>query len=577
MAAASNPRLAEFGKKLGELNTKSSSKIRELTELAIRYQNEALDMSIVWEEEVKNAATARYQPLFSLVDSVLKKASAAYKHPFAQILRERYPECVRKLRLENDVVNLDFFHKMLNVSWKKHHLLPEDSLQEIDRRMEELKGTPVIAPEAAPPTVGDVATGTSSSSYTPARRKRIIQIMHNLVTGNIGPGDREEIITIPEICEAIRLQKEGKKAEAQRQLARFKAILEPETAQQPPQQQRRPQEAQAVEEQQVAKRGTVAADTEGSKRAKLATTTQLDAKNRVFNMDWCARFLEKLPGHKKNHYIASGIGRQILASAQDQYLGVDELHPNEVQLILQFIFQVEEHVRAAEEASLESSAVPLHFDTIRHMRGDKLQAQYHEDYPYQCGTCGRRFNTRATLALHHDTHYRKNLARKKPVIEDTGGGGRGKKGDKGEKEAPEEKKYRGWESTIQEWMGVRDLKLASIWETKDAKQAGDDDDGDDDGDNDVLQDPVNTQVETSKRGDRGKKLEMRHIAPYSEGQPCCPVCGELFTKIFINGDWWLTGVVVKDGVTGQPLSYDAHVGGRRLHENALIYHKGCIE
>ena len=95
-----NPNCREFLTKIRALNTKSSSKIRELTELAIRYQNEALDISVVWESELRDAKTIRYQPLFSLVDSILKKASAAYKNPLGQILQERYLKCLQnKTRL----------------------------------------------------------------------------------------------------------------------------------------------------------------------------------------------------------------------------------------------------------------------------------------------------------------------------------------------------------------------------------------------------------------------------------------------------------------------------------------------
>lgn len=82
----------------------------------------------------------------------------------------------------------------------------------------------------------------------------------------------------------------------------------------------------------------------GGKRAPSpqgvdAAAKRAKVENRIFNMDWCGRFLERLQGHKKV-FIQQSVGRQILGSTQDQYLGVDELHPNEVQLILQFIFQV---------------------------------------------------------------------------------------------------------------------------------------------------------------------------------------------------------------------------------------------
>lgn len=62
---------------------------------------------------------------------------------------------------------------------------------------------------------------------------------------------------------------------------------------------------------------------------------------------------------------------------------------------------------------------------------------------------------------------------------------------------------------------------------------------------------------------------------------CCSLASDNRQKInyqqaFINGDWWVTGVSVFDAITSQPLTYDTSQSGRRLHENAIIYHKGCL-
>lgn len=76
---------------------------------------------------------------------------------------------------------------------------------------------------------------------------------------------------------------------------------------------------------------------------------------------------------------------------------------------------------------MESSAIPLHFNTVRHLRAERLLEKYFDDFPYQCMTCGRRFNTRALLAMHHDTHYKNNMRRRKIL----------------NKEIVEEKTYRG--------------------------------------------------------------------------------------------------------------------------------------
>jgi len=134
----------------------------------------------------------------------------------------------------------------------------------------------------------------------------------------------------------------------------------------------------------------------------------------------------------------------------------------------------------------------------------------------------------------------------------------------GGNEVKEETRYRGWESTVQEWMGVRDLKVSSVWTTNTNNKEVDEEDDEE-------------AQEAERRASWKDQIDSKYIAPYSEGQPCCPICGEVFVKIFQNSDWWVTGVVVVDAITNQQLSYESTSGGRRLHDNALIYHKSCYD
>lgn len=77
------PGIVEFKQKLSELKSKSAKKINELTALAEKHVNEAFDMVSVWDAEIKSTTEEkRYQALFALADSILKKNKAAYKNAF---------------------------------------------------------------------------------------------------------------------------------------------------------------------------------------------------------------------------------------------------------------------------------------------------------------------------------------------------------------------------------------------------------------------------------------------------------------------------------------------------------------
>ena len=65
------------------------------------------------------------------------------------------------------------------------------------------------------------------------------------------------------------------------------------------------------------------------------------------------------------------------------------------------------------------------------------------------------------------------------------------------------------------------------------------------------------------------------IAPFSEAQPSCPTCGEVFTKIFLNGEWFCTGVAVVDVLKREQVFIPAHLKSR-LSPHCLIYHVGCL-
>ncbi len=65
------------------------------------------------------------------------------------------------------------------------------------------------------------------------------------------------------------------------------------------------------------------------------------------------------------------------------------------------------------------------------------------------------------------------------------------------------------------------------------------------------------------------------VAPFSEAQPSCPTCGEVFSKIFRNGEWYCTDVVVIDVLKREQVFIPLHLKSR-LSPHCLVYHKACL-
>lgn len=181
-----NPVLAQWKKGLQELKTKSSLMIKKLTDVAEEHYSEAGDMVIVWDGEVRSCGPERWGPLFSVVDSILKRIGGDYRAEFQKRLPDTFSYVIQRAE-EKD---RDFLFRMVEMSWKRHKLLEKeiiDKLEEKGKTRNEGKSAPARNQKESQsaPSVGNLVT--------PEQRRRVLVILQKLVTGKCSPEERSEI------------------------------------------------------------------------------------------------------------------------------------------------------------------------------------------------------------------------------------------------------------------------------------------------------------------------------------------------------------------------------------------------
>lgn len=384
-----------------------------------------------------------------------------FAQDFGKKLQHTLPYCVEQLLANQAATNeatdekaLEWLGKMVAVSWRRHGLLPPEYLSKIEKRVNTVKALHgYVSGGGAHRGANDAQTGVQNGGghqaggnapssgggggkeghYPAERRGRIQQILGKLMGGTVTPTDREEILTIPEILEAIKLQKKGRKEEAQSVLTNFKLSLE---------------HADMLESQQGP----------DPKKRKI---------NNAFSKEWAANFIQKKCSRNsvtgkivKSGASAEMVGRQILQSVSDQRVAVTEMHHNEVFLMCEFIYNLEKHIKMQDEVS-ESHRMPTNFTSLKHPVLPKMFLKsLVSDKPYQCLTCGLRFPSKNLLNTHYDDHFKKTMEHNKrnklmdfAARSDRRGRDGGRDGgdrQRGEEVVREEPalRVRGWETTI---------------------------------------------------------------------------------------------------------------------------------
>lgn len=125
--AAGDDALQIFRRSVQELKTKSTKKISNLVELAEQQKESAAQVTMILAEEIQGAPVSRLQPLFSVVDSILKKTVQCRPHMAIQM-----PGLIQSAVSKSDVEARQWLHRIVTESWRRHDLLPVDVLGSVD-------------------------------------------------------------------------------------------------------------------------------------------------------------------------------------------------------------------------------------------------------------------------------------------------------------------------------------------------------------------------------------------------------------------------------------------------------------
>lgn len=239
-----------FRNAIKELETKSQSKIGQLTGLAEQLYADSSGIVQAVADEINGAARERIQPLLFVVDSILKKVGKDYKTFFA----DKLPVVLRSAYQKSDDSGKSWLQKMVKDSWKKHELLPLgvfDRLESIfgpdgpalakAAASQAVKTEPEPESQAAPAGKPSTAAGQTSQQQaasvaskpaqsTPADNEvvaRRLTILTKIIERKPPqPDELQEIMKVPEIRKAIAMQQKGQRHEATALLSQYKAELE---------------------------------------------------------------------------------------------------------------------------------------------------------------------------------------------------------------------------------------------------------------------------------------------------------------------------------------------------------------
>jgi len=238
--------LAVFRAAIKDLDNKSQSKIKNLTDLALQLYGTSASIVQAVTDEITGAAPWRIQPLLFVVDSILKKVGKDYKVHFA----DRLPNALRAACQKSDLEGRNWLKKMVEESWQKHELLPLsafDKLSAVFKTEPEAQpmigvphagmpqatpltpmtpmGAPVPPPPGPPPGAppGQSAEAASIEDELVERRLRILTKIIERKPPQ--PDELHEIMKVPEVKKAIAMQRKNRQ-EATNLLAQFKQELE---------------------------------------------------------------------------------------------------------------------------------------------------------------------------------------------------------------------------------------------------------------------------------------------------------------------------------------------------------------
>lgn len=608
-----------FRKAVQDLKSKSQSKIGSVTALAEHCG--AAEVCQILADEITAAPAGRIQPLISVVDSILKKVGKEYKHH----LSARMPGVLRAAHQHSDATVHEWMQKMVNLSWRKHELLPVPILDLLD--------------EVFTPGKAKAAQGKKLQDDADLMGWRLNILTKIIERRNPTQEELQEIMKVPEIRKAIAMQQKGERQKAMAVLSKYKQELErlhreksaaseqfqagqaagvrpsdprqldPRQAEAKPADPRqqaavdprsldpRMAAAKPVDPRQSAAAAAAAPSVQVSgKRAAEVTVDPRQKQARIgeangaglsqpadaeqepsaeerreilrglpsigFSEAWLRQFMEqmpnKAPGQDVEKLEAPCVGRKVLGASGEQMVYVDELDPNEMLLLLQLIFLLEERLRRSGGGSDITQRIP---HTFSYLQADPLieamLKRFYDELPHQCNTSGFRFASRDKLRKHQDLLVKRRSALTRRV---------------------HGAEARGWMESIPEWVGNRDLVVGPAL----FRLGGAGEEGGPGGGPSASSEAYRSLTGGAAAADAKKEegsLALR-ICPLDERRAVCPISGERFERIFSAAlnDWAYVDAVAVEPDSMEPISFqlDGQMEARALSETAVLFKASCF-
>ena len=178
-------------------------------------------------------------------------------------------------------------------------------------------------------------------------------------------------------------------------------------------------------------------------QSELAVPPSSLPDSKEFNVEWIQYFFQlmcsRIPFFSDSKVLLSGPSRTYVEESEDQRVFVDGLSSTEIVLLLNFVFDLESHLRAS---NAKGSVIVPNNAWYIHSMGDPLDSGLLEAWYFssqaQCATCALRFANRKLLTIHHDYHFHKYTVsqRRRRGLENN---------------------FRGWMETPQEFIGSKEL------------------------------------------------------------------------------------------------------------------------
>jgi hypothetical protein len=239
----------------------------------------------------------------------------------------------------------------------------------------------------------------------------------------------------------------------------------------------------------------------------------------------------------------------VLGASGDQLVYVDELSPNEVLLLMQLVFLLEERLKRNAGAVDYAQRIPHTFGYLDiEPIIDVMLKRFFDEVPFQCTTTGLRFATREKLRKHYDALYRRRQAVQNRQSRSAA---------------------RDWMENIADWVGNRDLVVGPAL----FRLGG------------AADDQVRAQehlraAESSHVARDGSSSSW--VCPMDARRSVCPVSGEPFARIWSEelNDWAFADVAVAELGSSKPVRFPQGSNNDepmpQLTETAVLYKRSCF-